>query len=180
MGLRWFISLCALNFFSLVFVSMLILFYLRKRERLAYDAAEKLLKDEETRLNTILDEVANISTALYGDIEARQIGLQKALREAEHKILEMKQLVRSSSPADSRLGQAEHQAVATAGKQAMPLKKKIGHAELKAQTAQTLYDSIYTLADQGRSVLDIARAVKKPKGEVELILNLRHVSRAAL
>lgn len=179
MGLRWFISLCALNFMSLLFVSMLILFYLRKRERLAYDAAEKLLKDEETRLNTILDEVANISTALYGDIEARQIGLQKTLLEAEHKILEIKKLVHASSPADlSRTGNVQSEGAPSVPPKVQS-KKKFDHAAVKAQTSQTLYESIYALSDEGRSVLDIARAVKKPKGEVELILNLRHVSRSA-
>lgn len=179
MSLRWFISLCALNFMSLLFVSMLILFYLRKRERLAYDAAEKLLKDEETRLNTILDEVANISTALYGDIEARQIGLQKTLLEAEHKILEIKQLVHSHSSAAPRHARDGESEKAPSPQPKVRPKQKFDHAALKAQTSQTLYESIYALSDEGRSVLDIARAVKKPKGEVELILNLRHVSRSS-
>jgi len=178
MGLQWFISLCLLNFFSLVVVSMLILFYLRKRERLADKAAEKLFKEEEARLNTILDEVANISTALYGDIETRQKELQSALQEAERKIFELKQLANIHSSVEPRYSAAsprdtEH--AETHAEEANP--KTITRTPLN-QEHSALYERIYGLADDGRSILEIAKTVNKPKGEVELILNLRHVSRS--
>jgi hypothetical protein len=177
MIVEWFIVLCALNFISLIFVSMIILFYLKKRERVASDAAQKLLDKEEYRLNQILDEISNISTALYGDIEEKQKMLSDVMTEAQEKIdLLLKLTQGTHAPERSPVQKRGHEV----------LKKKVVCevseekpmlAKPKANT-QTVFEVIYGLADKGHSILEIAQIVNKPKGEVELILNLRHASRS--
>ena len=174
MNFSMFLLLCGINFATLVIVSVLMLYYLKKRERVASDVAKKLLEKEEDRLNNILDEVANISTTLYGDIEEREKRLKEILQEAQMKIEILQGLSNKtleSIPADKKNFVHDNQRRMSDNSQ----EKNTGMSKSKSNS---LYDIIYDLADKGHSLLEIARIVDKPKGEVELILNLRHAARS--
>jgi len=179
MNVQWFFILCSINFTSLLIVSMLILFYLKKREKVASEAAQKLLEKEEDRLNQILDEIANISTALYGDIEDKQKHLARVLDEAQDKIDILQKLthmhVAPPATAVRKRGAAAHK------KRSAPQKVMAEESPMQSKptsNSQTVFEVIYGLADKGHSILQIAKIANKPKGEVELILNLRHATRS--
>ena len=179
MNVQWFFILCSINFTSLLIVSMLILFYLKKREKVASEAAQKLLEKEEDRLNQILDEIANISTALYGDIEDKQKHLARALEDAQDKI-DLLQNLTNMNVAPVAKGVRKRGAAA---QKKRSVQQKVVPEEQPMQAkptanSQTVFEVIYGLSDKGKSILEIAKIVNKPKGEIELILNLRHATRS--
>ncbi len=179
MNIQWFVILCTINFTSLLFVSMLILFYLKKQGKVASEAAQKLLDQEEDRLNQILDEIANISTALYGDIEDKQKQFARAMDEAQEKIDLLQKLSYIEAPGLTKQKSRQRRDSRSGRTQSGPViaEKKPMQASAAANS-QNVFDVIYGLSDKGQSILEIAKIVNKPKGEVELILNLRHATRS--
>lgn len=68
----------------------------------------------------------------------------------------------------------EPEALAVAGSVAGVAAPASFTAALQEAQRQALYAQVYAAADAGKSLEEIARECRRDKGEIELILNLRH------
>lgn len=184
MDLLFFSILCSINFVSLVIVSVVLLVWLRRREKLYREAATKVLKREEGRLSAVLDELSNISTVIYQDIAKRKNELKRILTEVDEKILLLEKAavdLRSTKRSlDKEYSFSEPREKTIQVKTVRKVVPKPQEQQVQSTIRSPLFDTvgekIVTLAKKGFSIADIAKAVERPKGEVELILHLREVT----
>ncbi len=147
-----------INLITLTGVSVIIMFYLKRREEIEREAVEKAFAVEEKKLNLILDELSKVSSALYSDVDAKKRELEKLIDEARDRIDILEDLL-------------DH-GITTSVKKTN--KEQLAGGSMSAGMNK-LYDEVYSLYDSGMSVLEIAKYLKKNKGEIELILNLRDI-----
>jgi len=166
MSLQYFIMLCGVNLVSLVVVSMLILYSLRKCGALSQEESMCKMKQQEEKLQSVLTEISSVATLLYDDIAEKEKELKDLLKDVHTNfevLCKLKagtaQVINSASAQETSTERCE---VRTQERPARPQEEHINQR-------------IYTLRDQGYGIVEIARMVDKPQGEVELILNLRSV-----
>jgi hypothetical protein len=196
--------ICFFNFLSLVVVSMIILFVVKRKERRPQGTGYN--QETEDRLRALLEELSELSTALYKDVADKEAAMRFLLGQAQEKIevltalkegkFEVRRVSLSDNPLEKDVKKAPASLPSTSDARMPdsnhePLKKKAPYSRQKLvplETSQdvleytqevlekkqsTIHERVYTLADEGLSILDIARIVNKQKGEIELILNLR-------
>ena len=166
MELKYLVLLFGLNFLLLLSVSCVLLKVLIKDKVADQTRTIKDFKEQEKKMQEVLDEISNIATMLYGDIESKQFELKSLIREANEKIV----LLSNASE-----GNSDVKAFAEKNKRIEELKQPRIRRHVMPHT-DDVHKRIYSLSDDGYNIVDISRMVNKTCGEVELILNLRKVS----
>ena len=105
----------------------------------------------EREMSNLLVELSEMARQITGQLDTRAVKLEALMQEADKKINELK-----------RLETVHHQP------EIKPLEPKATPLPNDAR-----YSAIYSLADAGHSVQEIAQQLDRPRGEVELILALR-------
>ncbi len=163
--ISFYIVLAAVNFVTLTFVAGLMFLFLRRKSLLEERAAEKLLKKEENKLQSVLNELAHISTVVYTDVDKKKTELRRILDEAQDKIDVLEGLI------DEKV--EKRKTITSKTKRASKATKKKAENVIDNKSVGFVHRQVYELADRGLSILEIAKTLSKHKGEVELILNLR-------
>lgn len=112
----------------------------------------------EREMSNLLVELSEMARQVSAQLDTRAAKLELLIKEADEKIASLK-----SAGADAGFASAGG---ARAALEAMTLKR--AEPEVDPRHAE-----IYALADQGRSSREIAQQLRRPDGEVELILALR-------
>jgi len=127
---------------------------LRKKDPLK-DSGPKLSMSQqrsvEREMSNLLVELSEMARQITGQLDTRAARLEALMQEADKKIAELK-----------RLETVHHEP------EIKPLEPKPAPIPNDAR-----YSAIYSLADAGHSVQEIAQQLNRPRGEVELILALR-------
>ncbi|HEV8378422.1 MAG TPA: hypothetical protein VGP99_06195 [Tepidisphaeraceae bacterium] len=105
----------------------------------------------EREMSNLLVELSEMARQITGQLDTRAAKLEVLMQEADKKIAELK-----------RLETLHHEP------EIKPLE-----ARSAPLPADARYSAIYSLADAGHSVQEIAQQLDRPRGEVELILALR-------
>ena len=126
----------------------------RKKDPLAQSNPKMSMAQQrsvEREMSNLLVELSEMARQITGQLDTRAAKLEALMQEADRKIAELKHL------------QVVHH-----------------EPEIKPLESRTLppasdgrYSAIYSLADAGHSVQEIAQQLDRPRGEVELILALR-------
>ena len=115
----------------------------------------------ERQMSDLLVELSEMARKVTAQLDTRSKKLELLIHDADEKIAKLERLA-GAHPAPRR----ERDAEPRASDYAPPAPRE----ELRTDAR---YSAIYTLADQGRSPLEIAQELDRPQGEVELILALR-------
>ena len=105
----------------------------------------------EREMSNLLVELSEMARQITGQLDTRAAKLEALMQEADKKIAELKRLETVHAEPEIR-----------------PLDPKPMPVANDAR-----YSAIYSLADAGHSVQEIAQQLARPRGEVELILALR-------
>jgi hypothetical protein len=157
---------------SLVVIGLLVVLILRQREALARPrmtpAQERAL---ERDIRGLVNELAEMSRQVGAELDARAIRLEELIRDADDRLMQLEQ-ARDAAPVV--IEQLRDPAPSP-----LPAHPAIAPSNAPAATAPSndgpdpRHVEIYTLADQGMALQEIAARLRRPKGEVELIIALR-------
>jgi DNA-binding NarL/FixJ family response regulator len=134
--------------------------WFRKKDPLSKAPAYASLAQQrsvERQMQNVLVELSDMSRQITAQLDTRAAKLEALIREADEKIAAMKS-AQSSSAFPSAFPAST---LPPLGDSPEPSPGDPRHAE------------VYTLADQGRSSMEIAQQLNRPSGEIELILALR-------
>lgn len=115
----------------------------------------------ERQMSDLLVELSEMARKVTAQLDTRSKKLELLIHDADEKIAKLERL--SGTQSNSR---RDRDGEPRAPEYAPPPPRE----ELRTDAR---YSAIYTLADQGRSPLEIAQELDRPQGEVELILALR-------
>jgi hypothetical protein len=122
----------------------------------------------ERDMNNLLVELNEMARQMTAQIETRAARLELLIKEADEKIATLKAATGgggggggASAPGPSFSHPVERLISATIGDAAAPAPADPRHAR------------VYAMADEGRTVHEIAREIGRPSGEIQLILDLR-------
>lgn len=126
----------------------------------------------ERQMENLLVELSEMTRQMSAQLDTRAAKLEALIREADEKIERLKALSRPDTidPATMEgLRQAFEPASPSPASEAEPPRDPAPAREPIDPT----HEQVYALADAGRSVAEIATAINRPSGEIELILALR-------
>jgi hypothetical protein len=112
----------------------------------------------EREMSNLLLELSEMARQVTAQLDTRAAKLDLLMREADERIEMLRDLQNASAPPP---GPAEPAPLSHRGD--VPSAPQVDSRHLQ----------VYELADQGRSAHEIAEALRRPSGEVELILALR-------
>jgi len=142
-------------------------------------ARQRRLNAEMTRLERLAAEVTMNAEVVLEQVDLRIERLQKVVAEAEAKVAAL-QAAPPATPAAAGPPASRPAEPANPAPEAMAAPAPEPEAPAAAggqltsmERYQQMRTAVWTLADQGRSVLEIAQALGVPRGEVQLLLNLR-------
>ena len=126
----------------------------RKKDPLGQSAPKLGMAQQrsvEREMSNLLVELSEMARQITGQLDTRSAKLESLMQEADKKIAELKKL------------------------ETIPQEPEIKPLDPKPQPIrdEARYSAIYSLADAGHSVQEIAQQLDRPRGEVELILALR-------
>lgn len=135
-------------------------------------------------IEQLMIELEELSRRISGEVETRYRKLEQVIADAERCIRELNVLVAASRPnKEGAAGDGQRNPQAPAADEHPQGNGELDEPATGARAARSSlpsnanedprYVSVYRLADQGISALDIARQLGRPVGEVELILDLR-------
>lgn len=111
----------------------------------------------ERQMQNLLVELAEMSRQISGQLDTRAARLEQLLADADQRIAALRQLnAGKAEPADGQFPRAARD-----------------EPPAHAPAEDPRYADIYKRADAGASPGDIAAALSRPSGEIELILALR-------
>lgn len=137
-------------------------FMRRKNDPMDKPAFGRSLSQQRTverQMESLLVELSEMTRQMSAQLDNRSAKLEILLKEADERIVQLRRLQQNAvpaSPAQTPAFEAPVEPVAAPMSEPDP-----AHAE------------VYALADQGRSVSEIATGLSRPSGEIELILALR-------
>jgi len=118
-----------------------------------------LAQESQDEIRRLIVELQEIGRELYGRLDTRIQHLEQLLADADQRITELK----TSGVSD-------------------PIQQLVPLEEPKPRNIgpelETRYASIYSLADQGLSIAQIAQETSRLEGEIELIMRLRHAAKS--
>lgn len=151
-----------------------------KQYRREIDAATREQESVRRELADLLAEIESFTRRSTAELDARMRELRELLAEAERTIATLRgtSSQRESSAGDSQFGSA------AAAPHDRPAAEPIVAAVVPPSTvaterAPTIREVVYTLADAGATPVEIAQRTGRPRGEIELMLNLRAGTPAA-
>jgi hypothetical protein len=110
-------------------------------------------KEIRTNLEKLLVNLQELARQINGHIDTRFCKLEVLIKQADERIRRLEELGGGKKASDEPVAQDE------------PVQKP--------EPVNPEHEVIYKLADTGKGAVEIAQAVNKPPGEVELILSLR-------
>lgn len=117
----------------------------------------------------IIEETEQISKEFGANLEQRQELIRQVIGKLDQRIADAEDLCARLERAERQAREStEHLKTLSAGVPA----QSISHG-----SGKTDHQRVLLLADKGLEAAEIARSLKKPLGEVELILNLQKISR---
>lgn len=144
---RWFIAAAG----TVVVLYAVVRPFLRKKDPLDRRPAYSSLAQQrsvEKQMQNVLVELSKMAREITAQLDTRAARLEELLKEADRKI----EILRGA---------------------AAPPGDPAPSGSSVPEALDPRHGQIYTLADQGRSVQEIARQLDRPSGEIELILALR-------
>ena len=120
-------------------------------------------------MDRLLVELQETAREINATIDTKMIALKRLIDEADAQIRRMKEL--RGEPTTPEPPAEEEPPAPETPEPELPLSEE-------AKRRLALEEEICRLKDQGKSILDIARLTDVPRGEVELILSLRHQKNA--
>jgi hypothetical protein len=129
----------------------------------------------ERQMENLLVELSEMARQITAQLDTRAAKLEELIRQADAKIQQLRSAESSARPAQTTHDPAvtseylfpEASAIPSSAKSS---RMKISHS---FEEPDVRHAEIYRLADQGRGAKEIAAALGKPSGEIELILALR-------
>jgi DNA-binding NarL/FixJ family response regulator len=118
----------------------------------------------ERQMSNLLVELSEMARALSAGLDTRSAKLEALIDEADRRIADLKRL---SDPSPVGAATDSNEPGPTPPVTA-PADEAVGPVEVDPRHAE-----VYAMADSGRSVAEIATALNRHSGEVELILALR-------
>lgn len=134
------------------------------RKRFALSQEQTLARNDLERVMLELDE---LSRQVHGRLDVKMARLEVLIRDADSRISRLNQVLQDNQSSQPQKG-SPTQRVAS--------QRPVDRADASPDSR---YGAIYRLADQGKSVAEIARQVGQTAGEVELILGLRRARQRA-
>jgi hypothetical protein len=143
----------------------------RKKDPLAKTPGYASLAQQRTverQMQNVLVDLSEMARQITAQLDTRAGKLELLIKEADEKIARLNELART---AGARSTPEVAQLTSTTPAEFI----KFGEAasEERESRPDPRHAEVYTLADSGRSTREIAQALNRPNGEVELILALR-------
>lgn len=111
-------------------------------------------------MDGLMVELEEMAKRIGAQLDAKTLYMEKVIREADQRILQLQTLQSAGLPTPQEAGRAENTS---------PVQDEDN------EHADPLTREVYALADQGNAPDDIAASLKEPVGKIELILALRSV-----
>jgi hypothetical protein len=111
----------------------------------------------EREMSNLLLELSEMARQVTAQLDTRSAKLEALIDEADRRLAELRRWSHTQAAAHSPSGPIEDSA----------------DPDSQQPTSDERYVEVYHLADEGRSPLEIAQQLSRPRGEVELILALR-------
>jgi hypothetical protein len=148
----------------------------RRREGEKLSPQEKVARAQQAagmnnEMRRMMVELEELTRHFGSQLDAKSIRLEKLIREADQRIAQLSQL--HKAPEDAVEGRSDQPPQA----RAMNGQPTAGYHENRSDSGDDpLASSIYEMADQGDTPIEIARRLGEHIGKVELILALRNQS----
>lgn len=146
----------------------------KKKDPLGRPASYGALSHErnvERQMQNLLVELSEMARQISAQLDTRSQKLEMLIQDADERIAALKQMA-GKQP-------AAHTNPPPQREWTEPVPSMTRSIPIPEPAVETTHQPVYDLADQGRSASEIARELDRPRGEVELILALRPVARAA-
>ena len=135
----------------------------KKQDPLAKPPSASSLSHQRTverQMQNLLVELSEMARQITAQLDTRTQKLQMLIQDADERIAALQKADRPArpEPESAKIWNAPPEPV-----------REI----LPPEPVDEQHQQVYTLADQGRTAMDIARELNRPRGEVELILALR-------
>ncbi len=129
-------------------------------------------RDVEQQMQNLLVELSSMARQITAQLDTRAARLELLLKEADERLAELRTAMPGNGepnplPSLPPVVEMNPEPIATAAEEPMAL------PVVTPQPSENRHAEVYRLADQGIEANEIARAVNRPTGEVELILALR-------
>jgi hypothetical protein len=137
-------------------------FLRRKNDPMDKPAFGRSLSQQRTverQMESLLVELTEMTRQMSAQLDTRSAKLELLIKEADEKIGQLRQM---------QQGLPAMPTVTTPAFEAVPIPAAAPMSEPDPSHAE-----VYTLADRGKSVSEIAADLSRPSGEIELILALR-------
>lgn len=121
----------------------------------------------ERQMQNLLVELSEMSRQISGQLDTRSQKLQMLIQDADERIAALQQQMKQGNPPKSQPSLEQAWTISAPAAPSSP------RAALPAEPVDEQHLRVYALADQGRTASEIARELNRPRGEVELILDLR-------
>ena len=121
-------------------------------------AGLSLQRSVERDMNNLLVELSEMTRQVTAQLDTRTLKLELLLKEADQRIATLEQALKQSPPES-----APPAPLSTPTEPPAPPPK-----------VDPRHSEVYTLADQALSTQEISSRLSRPRGEIELILALRH------
>lgn len=115
----------------------------------------------ERQMQNLLVEFSDMAREVSGRLDTRAAKLEALIREADAKLAELRALT------------GQQPAALTENPEPLGLAQQTQRLQAESEPPDPRHADVYALADQGRDPYEIASALGRPRGEVELILALR-------
>jgi hypothetical protein len=156
---------------ALIVLALVTIFYVtvirpnakKKRDPLAKSLSASSLSQQrnvERQMQNLLVELSEMARQITAQLDTRTQKLQMLIQDADERIAAMQQANRQ--PVEPIVTTSWNNPV-----------EPVTRIEQPQEPVDEQHQQVYTLADQGRSAMDISRELNRPRGEVELILALR-------
>ncbi len=125
----------------------------------------------ERQMESLLVELSEMTRQMSAQLDSRSTKLEILLKDADERIAQLRQLSQNGSPlhGSPKHGSAVH---GSAGRSTI-IEAPEPEPAAPVSEIDPRHAEVYALADTGKSVSEIATALTRPSGEVELILALR-------
>jgi hypothetical protein len=148
----------ALGFGTLVLIYMIMRNNRRKKDPLDRPSQFGSLSSQravERQMQNLLVELSDMARQMSAQLDTRAARLEQLIADADERIAKL----RMSPPVEPQ--PLQHPTL------------KLASTDEPASAPDPRHADVYSLADQGRSPLEIAQQLNRPRGEIELILALR-------
>jgi hypothetical protein len=146
----------------------------KKKDPLAKQPSFSSLSQQrnvERQMQSLLVELSEMARQITAQLDTRSQKLEMLIQDADQRIAALKQFEKQPPDRPAVI------AYSPAMTRNISIPEPAADVPVEQHQIEQ-HQTVYALADQGRSASDIARELDRPRGEVELILALRPKQRA--